>query len=225
MTMRRCSKPVGTIWRGLWRRATCTPAGARRGGSWMSSVPSPATRRSTRWVLLSHPPAEQRVSTRRGRPPSNGPAEVALLRVCWAATDGISSKRLAPFLPELLQRLRYWHALHHVARSRIQIRPSSAGREAHRVDLTGHRRTPSRVGSSPGVLGTRGQDGGGCPADLLGRSHVAYVARCTSSLERDAPISTAPRARCATPLPLQTDPRPSTPNAGASSVPVRCRTS
>lgn len=51
-------------------------------------------------VLLSHPPAEQRVSTRRGRPPSYGPAEVALLRVCWAATDGICSKRLAPFLLE-----------------------------------------------------------------------------------------------------------------------------
>src|SRR5437764_149899 len=28
---------------------------------------------------------------------SRGPAEVALLRVCWAALDGICSKRLAPF--------------------------------------------------------------------------------------------------------------------------------
>jgi hypothetical protein len=55
-------------------------------------------------VLLSHPPAEQRVATRCGRKPSYGPAEVALLRVCWAATDGICSKRLAPFLPELLER-------------------------------------------------------------------------------------------------------------------------
>jgi hypothetical protein len=40
--------------------------------------------------------------------------------VCWAATDGICSKRLAPFLPELLQRLRYWHALHHVSGETIQ---------------------------------------------------------------------------------------------------------
>jgi hypothetical protein len=45
---------------------------------------------------------------------------VALLRVCWAALDGICSKRLAPFLPELLKRLRYWHALHHVSAETIQ---------------------------------------------------------------------------------------------------------
>src|SRR5205814_3022174 len=51
-------------------------------------------------VLLGNPPAEHPVSNRRGRPPSYGPAEVALLRVCWAALDGVCSKRLAPFLPE-----------------------------------------------------------------------------------------------------------------------------
>jgi hypothetical protein len=71
-------------------------------------------------TLLGDPPAERRVPTRRGRPPSYGPAEVALLRVCWAATDGICAKRLAPFLPELLERLRYWHALHHVSRETIE---------------------------------------------------------------------------------------------------------
>jgi hypothetical protein len=71
-------------------------------------------------VLLAQPPVEQPVSNRRGRPPSYGPAEVALLRVCWAATDGICSKRLAPFLPELLDRLRSWHALQHVSAETIQ---------------------------------------------------------------------------------------------------------
>jgi hypothetical protein len=71
-------------------------------------------------VLLRHPPAEERVCNRRGRPPSYGPAEVALLRVCWAATDGICSKRLAPCLPELLQRLRRWHALEHVSAETIE---------------------------------------------------------------------------------------------------------
>ena len=35
--------------------------------------------------------------------------------MCWAATDGICSKRLAPFLPELLERLGHWHALRHVS--------------------------------------------------------------------------------------------------------------
>jgi hypothetical protein len=71
-------------------------------------------------VLLSQPPAERAVSNYRGRPPSYGPAEVALLRVCWAALDGICSKRLAPFLPELLERLRSWHALHHVSAETIE---------------------------------------------------------------------------------------------------------
>ena len=56
-------------------------------------------------VLLSDPPAEQRISNHRGRPPSYGPDEVALLRVCRAALDGICSKRLAPFLPEAAQAL------------------------------------------------------------------------------------------------------------------------
>lgn len=34
-----------------------------------------------------------------------------LLRLCWLLTDGICSKRLAPFLPELLDRLRRCQAL------------------------------------------------------------------------------------------------------------------
>jgi hypothetical protein len=55
-------------------------------------------------VVLSCPPPEDRPPPYRGRQPSYGPAEVALLRMCWSATDGICSKRLAPFLPELLER-------------------------------------------------------------------------------------------------------------------------
>jgi hypothetical protein len=45
------------------------------------------------------------------RSPSYGPAEVELLKLCWLVTDGICSKRLAPFLPELLDRLRRRQAL------------------------------------------------------------------------------------------------------------------
>lgn len=43
-----------------------------------------------------------------------------LLRVCWSGTDGICSKRMAPFLPELLERLRSWHALRHVLDEAIE---------------------------------------------------------------------------------------------------------
>src|SRR5579859_1795399 len=71
-------------------------------------------------VMLSRPPVEDRARSVGGRPLSYGPAEVALLRVCWSATDGICSKRLAPFLPELLERLRHWHALRHVSAQTIE---------------------------------------------------------------------------------------------------------
>jgi hypothetical protein len=117
--MRRCSKPLGTTWRGLWRRATRVPADVRRANSWTSFVPSLATRKHA-VVLLSHPPAEKRAWHAGGRPRSYGAAEVALLRMCWSATDGICSKRLAPFLPELLERLRHWHALRHVSAETIE---------------------------------------------------------------------------------------------------------
>jgi len=71
-------------------------------------------------VLLGSPPPEVREQVPvSGRPVSYGPAEVALLRMCWSATDGICSKRLAPFLPELLERLRHWHALRHVSAETI----------------------------------------------------------------------------------------------------------
>jgi Integrase core domain len=63
-------------------------------------------------TLLKDPPADQQLVKRtRRRLPSYGPAEVELLRLCWLVTDGICSKRLAPFLPELLDRLRRRQAL------------------------------------------------------------------------------------------------------------------
>jgi hypothetical protein len=64
-------------------------------------------------TLLKHPPPDELpVKRMRRRSPSYGSAEVELLQLCWLVTDGICSKRLAPFLPELLRRLRHWHALH-----------------------------------------------------------------------------------------------------------------
>jgi hypothetical protein len=63
-------------------------------------------------ALLKHPPPEEPLIKRtRHRLPSYGPAEVELLQLCWLVTDGICAKRLAPFLPELLHRLRRWYAL------------------------------------------------------------------------------------------------------------------
>lgn len=63
-------------------------------------------------TLLKDPPSELLLTERkRRRLPSYGPAEVDLLQLCWLVTDGICAKRLAPFLPELLDRLRRRQAL------------------------------------------------------------------------------------------------------------------
>ena len=63
-------------------------------------------------ALLKHPPPDEPLVKRtRHRSPSYGPAEVELLQFCWLVTDGICAKRLAPFLPELLRRLRRWYQL------------------------------------------------------------------------------------------------------------------
>jgi hypothetical protein len=63
-------------------------------------------------TLLTDPPADEpRVKRTRQRSASYGPEEIELLRLCWLVTDGICSKRLAPFLPELLDRLRRRQAL------------------------------------------------------------------------------------------------------------------
>jgi hypothetical protein len=63
-------------------------------------------------TLLKKPPTEERgVKRTRRRSASYGPSEVELLRLCWLVTDGICSKRLAPFLPELLERMRRRQAL------------------------------------------------------------------------------------------------------------------
>jgi hypothetical protein len=66
--------------------------------------------------LLRHPPPSAalgppvRRPTRR-RPRQYGPAEVALLRLCWELLDRICGKRLAPFLPDLLAKLQTCQAL------------------------------------------------------------------------------------------------------------------
>jgi hypothetical protein len=55
----------------------------------------------------SGPPGQGRT----GRPPRYGSRELGLLRACWELTDRICGKRLAPFLPELLERLVAWGSL------------------------------------------------------------------------------------------------------------------
>jgi hypothetical protein len=65
------------------------------------------TRKYARTLLKQPPPGEPVSKRTRRRLPSYGPREVELLQFCWMVTDGTCSKRLAPFLPELLRRLRH----------------------------------------------------------------------------------------------------------------------
>lgn len=46
------------------------------------------------------------VRPRRPRPPTYGEEVIAALRFCWAVMDAPAGKRMAPFLPELVDRLR-----------------------------------------------------------------------------------------------------------------------
>jgi hypothetical protein len=56
--------------------------------------------------LLRGPVPRLALPAGHGRPPVYGPEDAALLRTCWELADHICSKRLAPFLPELLDKLR-----------------------------------------------------------------------------------------------------------------------
>ena len=49
---------------------------------------------------------QPKVNKRRGRPRQYGAAVAGALRVDWEATDRLCSKRLHPFLPELVTVLR-----------------------------------------------------------------------------------------------------------------------
>jgi hypothetical protein len=89
------------------------------------------TRKYALTLLKRPPPEELLVKRRRKRSASYGPAEVELLQLCWLITDGICSKRLAPFLPELLRRLRQRQALREFP---VAVQTRVAGMSAATVD-------------------------------------------------------------------------------------------
>jgi hypothetical protein len=89
------------------------------------------TRKYALTLLTDPPPDEPRVKRTRRRLPSYSAAEVELLRLCWLVTDGICSKRLAPFLPELLDRLRRRQALREFP---VAVQARVAGMSAATID-------------------------------------------------------------------------------------------
>ena len=57
-------------------------------------------------IRLLHRRYQHGAEKRRGRPRRYGAAVIGALRVTWEATDRVCSRRLQPFLPELIQVLR-----------------------------------------------------------------------------------------------------------------------
>ena len=74
--------------------------------------------------LWRHPPKEQ--GKRRGRRREYGGEVAVALQVAWEASDGICSKRLAPFLPELVPLLERHGELALSAQTRAQLLRISA---------------------------------------------------------------------------------------------------
>jgi len=57
-------------------------------------------------IRLLHRRNQPRVNEKRGRPQQYRATVIEALRVAWEATDRLCSKRLHPFLPELVKILR-----------------------------------------------------------------------------------------------------------------------
>src|SRR3989441_5852058 len=78
--------------------------------------------------LLRRPP--RTASPRSGRPPCYGPEVIALLRAVWEASDHLCGKRLAPFLPTLVEALER----HHVLQVPLPLRPRLLRLSAPTID-------------------------------------------------------------------------------------------
>jgi len=90
---------------------------------------------------------------RRPRPPLYGSDVIAALRLCWAVVDAPAGKRLAAFLPEIVDRLRTCGELKISDEVRDQLVSMSAATIDRR--LAGDRaklRLKGRAGTKPGSL-------------------------------------------------------------------------
>jgi len=64
---------------------------------------------------------------RKARPPTYGEDVMAALRTVWAVMDGPAGKRMAPFLPEIVGRLRIFGELDRddAAATKLCVPPNS----------------------------------------------------------------------------------------------------
>lgn len=137
--------------------------------------------------LLRHPPQPSRSGAGRGRPREYGPAVVEALRQVWEASDHLCSKRLAPFVAELLPVLERHGEIAlapEVRRQLLEMSASTMDRLLKPYRLIGLRR-PYTTKRSSGTLKalipirTFGEWTGVEPGSL----QVDLVAHCGESTE------------------------------------------
>jgi hypothetical protein len=93
------------------------------------------------------------VRPRRTRPPVYGPEVMAGLRLCWAVLGAPAGKRLAPFLPELVERLRRVGELHLDDVTAAQLAGMSAATIDRRLAVDRAKLSPrGRSHTKPGSL-------------------------------------------------------------------------
>lgn len=106
-------------------------------------------RKALRTALAPKPAAQQR----KPRTPVYGPEVIAALRKVWAVLDGLCGKRLAPFLPEIVDRLIGCGELEISTETRYQLVRMSAATIDRRLAAERARWQPTgRSLTKPGSL-------------------------------------------------------------------------
>ena len=106
-------------------------------------------RKALRRALGPKPVARQR----KTRPPVYGPEVIKALRFCWAVMAGPAGKRMAPFLPELITRLRACGELEISEATAAQLAGMSAATIDRRLaDDRKKLQVKGRSGTKPGSL-------------------------------------------------------------------------
>lgn len=99
----------------------CAAHGADRKRILDEFVESSGYHRKYALHLLNHPPKAPAARKKRQRVPSYTPAVQRALITCWRATNGICSKRLVPYLPELVAVLEQHGELQLDAQTKMQV--------------------------------------------------------------------------------------------------------
>jgi hypothetical protein len=135
--------------------------------------------------LLGHPP---KARAKHGGRPKEYSAELAeVLKTAWEATDRVCSKRLAPFLPELVPLLERCHALHlsdAIRAQLLQLSPSTIDRLLAPFRRQGGRRpvsTTRSVSALKKLIPIR--TCAGRKQAMVGHMEVDLAAHCGASAE------------------------------------------